>query len=121
MFINCTNHPSVLWSEAQIAATSVYGPIAELPFPNVPPQASEREVSQLGEEYAAKILELKPSAVLCQGEMTLTYQIVRRLLSAGVTVLAACSERRTTERINPDGSSQKVSTFEFCKYRAYTE
>lgn len=121
MFINFTNHPSGLWSKAQLDAASTYGKIVDLPFPNVPPQFSEEEVQRMAAEYLDKILAMKPSAVLCQGEMTLTCLMAHRLLTAGIPALAACSERRTEEQVNPDGSTQKVSVFVFCRFRAYSE
>lgn len=121
MFINFTNHPSALWSKAQLDAASAYGSIVDLSFPNVPPQFSEEDVQRMADEYMEKILALKPSAVLCQGEMTLTCLMAHRLIASGVPALSACSERRTEERVNPDGSTQKVSVFVFCRYRAYSE
>ena len=119
MLLNFTNHPCASWGDAQLAASRPYGEPADLPFPSVPPQASEEEISRLADQYMERILALKPAAVLCQGEMTLTFALVSRLLQAGVPVLAACSERKTKEQVTSDGSTRKISLFEFCRYRAY--
>ena len=93
MFVNFTNHPSGSWSAAQRRAAQVYGEILDLPFPDVPPTLSAAEVAALADEWAARILALRPACVLCQGEMTLTTRVVRLLQSRGVPVVAACSAR----------------------------
>lgn len=72
MFVNFTNHPSGSWGAAQRRAAQVYGEILDLPFPDVPPALSAAAVAALADEWAARILALRPACVLCQGEMTLT-------------------------------------------------
>ena len=93
MFVNFTNHPSGSWGAAQRRAAQVYGEILDLPFPDVPPALSAAAVAALADEWAARILALRPACVLCQGEMTLTARVVRLLQSRGVPVVAACSAR----------------------------
>ena len=90
----------------------------EIPFPSVPPKASEDEIERLGEEYANRLAELKPNAVLCQGEFTLCFCVVRKLQEKGITVLSACSERVTTEGKTETGTA-KSSVFEFVRFRKY--
>ena len=68
MFINHTNHPSQYWSDTQLDAGRQYGVIMDMPFPRIDPMASSAEISQLAQEYAARIIALHPTAVLCQGE-----------------------------------------------------
>lgn len=79
----------------------------------------EAGVHAIAAAQVEKILSMKPDAVLCQGEMTLSYQVIRRLLQAGILVVAACSERIVTELESPDGGRQKLSRFHFCRFRAY--
>ena len=67
MFINHTNHPSQYWSDAQLDTGRQYGVIMDMPFPQIDPMASSAEISQLAQEYAARIIALHPTAVLCQG------------------------------------------------------
>ena len=50
--------------------------------------------------------------------MTLTYQLVK-LKEKGLTVLAACSERKISETILPDGTYRKKAVFQFVKFREY--
>ena len=118
-FINFTNHPSDTWSEEQIKAAEAYGTIVDLPFPNIDPNATEWDIGKLGDEFVEKIEKLKPCAVLCQGEFTLSYLVIAQLLRRGVTVLSACSERTVKERQRADGSTEKVSTFQFVKFRTF--
>lgn len=113
-FINFTNHKSEAWEQKQIDAAREYGEIMDIPFPNVDPQCSEQEIKEIGEQCCREILWHNPEAVLCQGEFTLTVEIVQRLKSAGVRVLAACSERVVTER-----EGIKTSVFRFVRFREY--
>lgn len=119
VFLNFTNHPAEQWSSEQRAAAQQYGPIEDLPFPAVPPEYMRQDVESLAEQYVKKILKKDPAAVLCQGEMTLTFAVVMRLKAEGVPVLAACSERRTSERLNDNGETIRESHFAFLGFREY--
>lgn len=119
MLVNCTNHPVSMWGDAQLAAAEDYGAVVDLPFPNVDPKASPKEIRVLVNEISEKIDELHADAVLASGEFSLTFMLVDKLLRDGKTVLCACSERRTTESVTADGSVQKRSTFVFEQFRPY--
>lgn len=119
MFINFTNHPSSQWGSSQRSEAERYGTIRDIQFPNISPIISEKELNDLVNEYIKTIEQLKPEAVLCQGEMTFTYRFVKRLSQKGILALAACSERITQEKLLPNGSTQKVSNFVFVRFRAY--
>ncbi len=103
----------------QIAAAQVYGELKDIPFPAVDSKATPVEVAALVEDNLEKILLLKPVAVLCQGELNYTVEMVERLKSAGIKVVAATSERVVTAEILPDGSTRQVSTFRFVQFREY--
>ena len=118
-FVNFTNHPSESWSEEQIKAAEAYGEIIDLPFPNVDSEATEEDIEKLGSEFVEKIENLNPSAVLCQGEFTLCYFVIAQLQKRGITVLSACSKRMVKERLSLDGQKEKVSTFQFVRFRNY--
>uniref|UniRef100_UPI004026F1FC hypothetical protein n=1 Tax=Gemmiger formicilis TaxID=745368 RepID=UPI004026F1FC len=119
MFVNFTNHPSGSWSAAQRRAAQVYGEILDLPFPDVPPALSAAAVAALADEWAARILVLRPACVLCQGEMTLTARVVRLLQSRGVPVVAACSARCAASRTDADGCTHRQTEFRFVQFREY--
>lgn len=120
-FINVSNHPSSKWSSAQVqAALALAENIIDVPFPNVPSTASTEDVKALAAEVAAKVPETA-SIALVQGEMTLTVSLVRQLQARGINVVAACSERRSVETVNPDGSVTKTAVFEFVQFRSYPE
>ena len=119
MFLNFTNHHSARWGEAQLAAARVYGPVEDLPFPEVDPTADEHELDALAHLYVRRILAMAPAAVLCQGECTLAFRVVQQLLKQGITVLAAASRRQSEAFPGPDGSVCKRSVFAFVGFRRY--
>ena len=88
IFINHSNHPSTFWSEEERRAAEVYGRIVDMAFPAISPSANELEVDELAEANAACIIAQEPAVVLCQGEYTYTYALVKRLLAKGVCVVA---------------------------------
>jgi len=118
MFVNYSHHPSSRWSPEQREAAAVFGPITDMPFINVPPDATAEEVRSLAAEQADRIVTLAPAAVLCQGEMTFTYHLVRLLKEQGIRVVCA-----TTQRISKDvvenGQPKKLSQFIFVQFRDY--
>ena len=66
-----------------------------------------------------EILELAPVAVLCQGEFNYTVAMAEELKKRGITVMAATSERIVSEVIESDGSTKRVSVFNFVRFRPY--
>ena len=114
IFVNFTNHPWKKWDERQTREALKYGTIQDIPFPSVKPQGSENYIDQLAKVYTKRILEAHPSAVLCQGEFCLCYQVVKNLQKEGILVLAACSERMVKEM----GQKKEVS-FVFRRFRSY--
>jgi hypothetical protein len=113
MFVNFTNHPSAVWAEAQLKAAALYGEITDIAFPVVNPKRDEAYITALAEDYAAKIYAYRPAAVLCQGEMTLTFAVAGILMHKyGLTVLAACSERSVSK-------GNKAVEFKFVRFREY--
>ena len=75
----------------------------------------------LASEYVKKIMVHKPSAVLCQGEMTLAFVVTYVLMSRyGVTVIAACSERFVSETTGDSGETKKQVVFRFTRFRKYS-
>ena len=70
MFINFSNHPSQIWSREQTDAARGYGAIVDVPFPAVPPDASEEEIQGMAEQSCMQIASViegvkggEPSAV----------------------------------------------------------
>jgi len=119
MFINFTNHSSSNWSEVQISAAEKYGEIKDIPFPSVDPSDDGFYISNLADYYNSEIIKYKPTAVLCQGEMTLAFAVVTRLNLSGIVVLAACSSRVSKEITGIDGKTTKHSEFVFVQFRRY--
>lgn len=122
MFINFSNHPSQIWSREQTDAASGYGAIVDVPFPAVPPDASEKEIHEMADQSSGQIASLiegvkgrEPCAVHIMGEMTLTYAIVSRLLKRGV----CCMASTTTREVTTDTNGNKISVFRFVRFRQY--
>ena len=119
MFINCSNHTAEHWSEDQKKAACFWGEIVDYPFPAVPSDADEKMIAAMAVRAANDIASMKPEAVMCQGEFTLSFALIRCLKSKGITVVAACNERKVIERYQPDGSVRKISEFSFVRFREY--
>ena len=119
MLINCSNHPSRLWSSSQKAAASAYGEIVDIPFPQVDPQLDENGIRQLVKEYAALIEAKGADAVFLAGEFSFLFMLVDKLRRDGENVICACSKRETQEVLRPDGSSEKKAVFVFERFRKY--
>lgn len=119
VFINCSNHPSSKWSEAQLTAAKAYGEIVDIPFPNVAPELSRYEVVNLAIKLTAQIkstaFPADIAAVHIMGEMVLTHLVLRFLYMSAITCVASTTRRIVKEL--PDGS--KVSQFEFVQFREY--
>lgn len=119
MLINCTNHPSERWSDAQKKAAEAFGGVTDFPFPQIDPAASTGELRPLAAEYAEKIEAMHCDAVLAAGEFSFLFLLVDKLLRDGVRVVCSCSRRMTTEEKRADGSIEKNSVFVFEKFRDY--
>ena len=120
MLINCTNHPYSIWNEPQRkAAAAEYGEVVDLKFPSILPEYDSAQLRCIADEYAAKIKEMNPTAVMVAGEFTFAFMLIDKLLSDGIKVVCTCSARKTTEFKNPDGSNEKKSVFVFERFREY--
>lgn len=123
MLINFSNHPYDRWSEKQKEAAKVYGGVVDLAFPAVPSIASENDIEVLARESAERIANMLDgdpnSAVMAQGEFTLTFAVVSLLKERGIRAISACSERRVTEIIGDDGNPKKQIEFCFERFREY--
>lgn len=120
-FVNFTNHASSKWAAAQLEAAKEYGDIIDIPFPMVSPVATKEDIQELAEKSVQDILSNSPSAVMVQGEMTLVYNVVRRLQDKGIACVAACTRRRTDEEVQKLAAAglTKEGMFEFMGFREY--
>ena len=118
-FINVSNHPSTRWGNEQLQAAQKFGNIVDIAFPSVPATAGTTDISHLADEIFQQLLERKPKAVMVAGEFTLAYAIITRCLRAGITVVAACSDRCTEEVVNDDGTTTKTVIFKFVQFREF--
>lgn len=119
IFINHTNHASSDWGEQQKDAADKYGVTVDISFPTIPSTLESNRVKELAKKTFEAIRLVNPEAVLCQGEFTYTYELVRLLKDEGIKVLAACSERVAHEVVRDDGTVEKKSEFKFVRFREY--
>ena len=123
MLINLSHHPSADWPEEQKRATEPYGEVSDLPFPKVDPEADAGEVAVLSRQHLDQCAELleeasgQNSAVHIMGEMTFVYQFVRQAVDLGLVCLASTTRRA----VDWDDSGDKISRFEFVRFRAYMD
>ena len=118
LLINLSNHPSAGWGARQREAAEMYGEIEDMAFPAIPPEAGEREITDLAEEYVARIeerAETRDVTVHIMGEMTFCYAVITRLQPLGIPCLASTTRRQVTE--TADGV--KEVRFDFETFRRY--
>lgn len=117
LFINFSNHPSADWTNNQLEAAKVYGEIKDLSFPDINPNASEKEIKSVVNQYVQKISSSGDYQITVHimGEMTFTYMVVTKLKEMGIKCVASTTERKTT--YNDDGT--KLSEFSFVRFREY--
>ena len=119
MFINCSNHSSKNWSEKQLTEAHKWGEIVDYPFPNVSSKLNKEEVEELANQVVEEIVLMKPSAVMCQGEFTLSFHIISKLKALNINVVSACSERKVIEYQDENKNTKKITEFCFVKFREY--
>lgn len=118
LLINLSNHPSASWGARQREAAEMYGEIEDMTFPAIPPEAGEGEITDLAEEYVARIeerAETRDVTVHIMGEMTFCYAVITRLQSLGIPCLSSTTRRQITEAA--DGV--KEVHFDFETFREY--
>lgn len=118
MLVNFSNHPSHYWEKKQIEASHDYGELIDMPFPQIGPNATDKELQKLSDEYVQRIISLgdpKAITVHIMGEMTFAFMVVTKLKEMGIKCVASTTERKVTE--NDDGT--KMSVFSFVKFREY--
>lgn len=118
LLINLSNHPSAGWGVRQREAAEMYGEIEDMTFPAIPPEAGEREITDLAEEYVSRIeerAETRDVTVHIMGEVTFCYAVITRLQSLGIPCIASTTRRQITEAA--DGVKEVHFGFEtFRKY-----
>ena len=122
MFINLSNHQSSKWSSAQLEsafALTSDNHVMDIPFPAVPSTATTEDIITIADGLHHKVMANKPEAIMVAGEFTLAYVMIELCLRAGLKVVAACSERRTQEVVNEDGTTIKTTVFEFIQFREF--
>jgi len=123
MLLNLSNHPSTIWSDLQIkSANEHYGKVVDVDFPVIPPEADEDLIASLAKDYKDICLDILSSskdennAVHIMGELTFCFALVQELNKLNITCVASTTERNTYEE-----SGNKISKFEFVRFRKYNQ
>ena len=137
MLINNTNRAHTTWSKEQLTAAKAYGEIVDMIMPGLEAEADEAEADRvaglvvrrilrrLGREETEKNGDTESDsgdfgdAVLCQGDFTLVYRVVRLLKDAGIAVMAPTFQRVTKPTLRPDGTTVPGYSFDFVRFRSY--
>lgn len=121
MLLNLSNHPSADWSDLQIkTANELYGNIIDLDFPQIPPESEGDLIEALANDYKSICLDIISSsndqynAVHIMGEMTFCFALIQELKKSNITCIASTTERNTYEE-----SGNKISKFNFIRFRKY--
>jgi CRISPR-associated DxTHG motif protein len=123
IFLNLSNHPVSSWSETQIAAARCLGFGEPTEFaeemPVVAPTATADETDALAQSLVTKAVAQQAGAAFVATDFTLTFALVQRLQCAGIRCFAATTQREVSERLKPDASVERTSTFRFVAWREY--
>lgn len=118
VFINLSNHPSASWSKEQTDAAKEYGDILDIPFPQVAPDATEKDIEDISDALVDKILVYSRDNEVTahvMGEMGLTYSLVKRLKKNGIHCVCSTSYRIVEDK----GNGKRLVEFHFKKFRDY--
>lgn len=119
VLVNLSHHASSQWDARQREAAAVYGQVADVDFPAVPPDATTEDVEKIARATVKGIFKTYDDTVdltvHVMGEMTLTCRMVTILKKAGIRCIASCTERRVEER----GDGSRLSHFCFVQFREY--
>lgn len=118
MLINLSNHPSADWNETQLAAAGKFGEIRDLPFPQIDPTLSPKQINELAAQYLLQVQTIaspQEAVVHIMGELTFCVVLVDMLKGAGYICLASTAERKVKDL----GDGKKEVTFDFVQFREY--
>lgn len=119
MLINLSNHPKATWSNEQIeVAQTKYGEITDMEFPYIPPHFTEKQVTELAQEYHKKIIDLYGNGIIVHlmGELCFCFALLTLLKKSNIKVVASTTERVVKQNNN----NEKIVSFNFVKFREYT-
>lgn len=115
MMLNLSNHPFEKWVGMQKQRSlDLFGKVIDMDFPDIDPTSDKETVSRLASLFVDKIKRQNPEAVHIMGELTFVFCLVTLLKKEGITCIASTTERKVEER-----NGQKISQFQFIRFREY--
>lgn len=100
-------------------ATLRWKTIVDYPFPHIDPYMTGEDIKNQAIIISHEISTMNPDAVLCQGEMRMTFTLVHFFQIKGIPVYVACSNRIAKEEKTADESVEKISVFQFERFGKY--
>jgi hypothetical protein len=119
MFYNLSNHPHINWGNAQLEAARKWGGIEDVPFPKVPAQLDEQDILRLARECVKKVKMSANDAIFVAGEYGIVFPIIDELLNQEKTVLSTVSDGKMTYRTTDNGTSERITHFNFLEFIPY--
>lgn len=80
-------------------------------------QVTKDSYRQVIEDIDKEIKQINPKFMFIQGQMGVIHNLI--VLNPGVTPLFAMTERKSMEKMNPDGKVTKVNVFEHQCFMEY--
>ncbi|HOK66370.1 MAG TPA: hypothetical protein PLV55_06115 [Anaerohalosphaeraceae bacterium] len=126
MFLNVSNHPSDKWSDEQkeAALKLADGPIIDIPFPDVPPEADRTEAALIADKLYDEVMQVINQdtrgiftgnhAVMIMGEYSVFHKVVKRIQANPLYIPVYVA---TTKRIAEETKGVKKSVFQFVRFR----
>jgi len=117
MLINLSNHPSSSWNEKQKKEALKYGNILDIPFPDISPDIGTEDVEKSAQSYFKLCKDTASpdkATIHIAGEPVFCFLLIQLLLKENYTCIVS-----TTERIVREENNEKISVFEFNRFRKY--
>ena len=119
MLVNLSNHKYEQWQVIQKKmAIAKYGIVVDVPFPQIEPDWTSKQVKELATTYLIKIIEMTKEevdkAVHIQGEFTFVFNLVTLLKQHEISCIASTSKRNVKQV-----GTQKIIDFIFTNFREY--
>jgi hypothetical protein len=120
MLINLTNHRIEGWPESQVnEAKNRFSNIIDFPFPTIDPNWSKEEIEQLAKRMFEDCITLLPendeNGIHVMGEFNFTFAFVTYAKTKGVK----CVSSTTKRDVEITDKGEKLSIFQFVKFREY--
>lgn len=115
--LNCNgNRPFETWDNYEKETVSKLGSVKDFPIEDFSFQSLEKQDKTI-EGILRDIDAMAPKAIILGGTFYPFFIMADALIQKGYNIYIKASNRNVTERLNPDGSTTKISEYSFKKLR----